>query len=141
MKTGSSDIIRNGEAVPLTGIPNVSFIDFREQLLQTCENGGRIAALFGQPNSADGVRLFAVLANDAKGQLELWSTEVADHYPALTPVCAQAHWFEREIAEQWGVRPEGHPWLKPIRFHRSCRGSGTGVPPVSFNKDISATKS
>ena len=51
----------------------------------------------------------------------MWSTEVADGYPALTPACAQAHWFEREIAEQWGVRPEGHPWLKPIRFHRSYR--------------------
>src|SRR5207245_2001966 len=31
----------------------------------------------------------------------------------------QAHWFEREIAEQWGLRPNGHPWLKPIRFHKS----------------------
>ena len=41
----------------------------------------------------------------------------------------QAHWFEREIAEQWGVRPEGHPWLKPIRFHKSYRGSGTGIRP------------
>jgi Ni,Fe-hydrogenase III large subunit len=25
--------------------------------------------------------------------------------------------FEREIAEQWSVVPEGHPWLKPVRFH------------------------
>ena len=89
--------------------------------LQVCEDGGRIAALFGQPAGTDSVRLFAVLANDADGQLALWSTEVAGHYPALTPACPQAHWFEREIAEQWGVRPEGHPWLKPIRFHHSYR--------------------
>src|SRR5207245_1202926 len=41
--------------------------------------------------------------------------------PALTLECPQAHWFEREIAEQWGIRPEGHPWLKPIRFHGSYR--------------------
>ena len=27
------------------------------------------------------------------------------------------HLFEREIAEQWGLRPEGHPWLKPVRRH------------------------
>ena len=46
---------------------------------------------------------------------------MARRYPALTPDCPQAHWFEREIAEQWGVAPEGHPWLKPIRFHRSYR--------------------
>ncbi len=102
---------------------------------------GRIAALFGQPNGADAVRLFAVLANDASGQLTLSSTEVDDRFLSLTPVCPQAHWFEREIAEQWGVQPEGHPWLKPIRFHRSYRNSGTGVPPVSFNKDNSASKS
>ena len=83
---------------------------------------------------------FAVLANDAEGQLTLFSTEVADSYPSLTPACAQAHWFEREIAEQWGVQPEGHPWLKPIRFHKSYRGSGTGVPPVSFDIHNFATK-
>src|SRR5262249_8855648 len=38
-------------------------------------------------------------------------------YPSLTSDCAQAHLFEREIAEQWGIIPEGHPWLKPVRFH------------------------
>ena len=37
----------------------------------------------------------------------------------MTPDCPQVHLFEREIAEQWGVVPEGHPWLKPVRFHRS----------------------
>ncbi len=52
------------------------------------------------------------------------STDVGDRYPALTPDCPQAHWFEREIAEQWGVAPDGHPWLKPVRFHaRPRRGS------------------
>jgi Ni,Fe-hydrogenase III large subunit len=31
------------------------------------------------------------------------------------------HLFEREIAEQWGAVPRGHPWLKPVRFVRSAR--------------------
>src|SRR5205085_1434161 len=26
------------------------------------------------------------------------------------------HHFEREIAEQYGIEPEEHPWLKPVRF-------------------------
>ena len=121
MKTGTTNPVRNGDMVALAEIPNLGLDDFREQVLQVCENNGRIAALFGQPAGADSVRLFAVLANDADGQLTLCSTEVADHYPALTPACAQAHWFEREIAEQWGVCPEGHPWLKPVRFHHSYR--------------------
>jgi Ni,Fe-hydrogenase III large subunit len=29
------------------------------------------------------------------------------------------HAFEREVAEQHGVRVAGHPWLKPIRFERA----------------------
>ena len=45
----------------------------------------------------------------------------SDRFPSLTPDCPQVHLFEREIAEQYGVRPEGHPWFKPVRFHRSYR--------------------
>ncbi|MGA9778137.1 MAG: NADH-quinone oxidoreductase subunit C [Limisphaerales bacterium] len=121
MKTSAANSIRNGDAVALAEIPGLDLDDFREQILQTCENNGRIMALFGQPAGANGVRLFVVLANDAEGQLTLGSTEVADRYPAMTPACPQAHWLEREIAEQWGIQPEGHPWLKPIRFHHSYR--------------------
>jgi Ni,Fe-hydrogenase III large subunit len=68
------------------------------------------------------VRLYAVLAHDMQGRIHVLATDVAAAaYPALTPDCPEAHWFEREIAEQWGVRPAGHPWLKPIRFHRAYR--------------------
>ena len=121
MKSAATHPARNGDAVPVTGIPDLNVTEFREQVLQTCENNGRIAALFGQPTGAEGVRLHAVLANDAEGQLTLCSTVLAEAYPALTADLPQAHGFEREIAEQWGIRPEGHPWLKPIRFHRSYR--------------------
>ncbi len=45
----------------------------------------------------------------------------SDRFPSLTPDCPQVHLFEREIAEQYGVCPEGHPWFKPVRFHASYR--------------------
>ena len=67
------------------------------------------------------VRLYAVLAHDEASVLSLLTTDVGESYQALTPDCPQAHWFEREIAEQFGLVPSGHPWLKPIRFHRSYR--------------------
>ena len=38
-------------------------------------------------------------------------------YQALTPHCAQGAAFERELAEQCGVTPVGHPGLKPLRRH------------------------
>jgi hypothetical protein len=40
----------------------------------------------------------------------------ATPYPAVTPDRPLAHYFEREIFESCGLRPEGHPWLKPVRF-------------------------
>jgi Ni,Fe-hydrogenase III large subunit len=45
----------------------------------------------------------------------------SDRFASLTPDCPQVHLFEREIAEQYGVCPEGHPWFKPVRFHASYR--------------------
>ncbi len=54
-----------------------------------------------------------------------------DSYEALTPECPQAHWFEREIAEDWAVTPHGHPWLKPIRFHAPYRQASHDSPPAA----------
>ena len=64
--------------------------------------GTRVAALFGRPCEPDAVQLIAVLANGLTGTLSVAATIVSDAYPALTPECPQAHWFEREIAEQGG---------------------------------------
>lgn len=108
--------VRNGEAVELSAVPRLSVAAFREAVVEGVTAGGRIAALFGCP-IATGVQLVAVLAHSDTGALSLGTADVGASYPALTPECPQAHWFEREVAEQFGVRPEGHPWLKPIRFH------------------------
>lgn len=109
-----------GQPVNIESIPDLSFPDFRRIVLSESEQGGRIAAFWGNPQGRT-VRLFLILAYDGEGRLELFSTAVKDAFRSLTPQLPQAHWFEREIAEQWGVRPEGHPWLKPIRFHSSYR--------------------
>ena len=62
------------------------------------------------------MRLLAGIADDGRGEIGLCSALVASSYPALTPDCPAAHYFEREILEQFGIEPEGHPWLKPVRF-------------------------
>ena len=117
----SSLAIHNGSAVSLSEIPRLGMADFREHVVASVGSGGRIAAFFAQPVAAARFRLFAVLAHGDSGTLSLCTADTSTSYPALTPACPQAHWFEREIAEQWGVRPEGHPWLKPIRFHAPYR--------------------
>ena len=64
----------------------------------------------------DAVRLVAVLAFDADSTLAVGrSTPFTGAFPSLTATHAQAHLFEREVWEQHGLTPEGHPWLKPVR--------------------------
>jgi Ni,Fe-hydrogenase III large subunit len=124
--------LRPNEPVRLREVPLITPDEFRDVVLTGVAEGGRLAAFFGRPFDRDAVQLIAVLAYGNTGGLSVTSTRVNAAYPALTPDCPQAHWFEREIAEQWSVRPEGHPWLKPIRFHASYR-PGHAVWPSKEN--------
>lgn len=103
-------------------VPCLSMSEFRRAVISGVSEGARISSFFGCPSCEGRVKLFAALAGDEEGKLYLLSTEEAgDSYPSITPECPQAQLFEREIAEQWGVVPEGHPWFKPVRFHHSYR--------------------
>jgi Ni,Fe-hydrogenase III large subunit len=125
--------LHNGRAAALADVPELAVEQFRGLIIDAVAAGGRLVALFGDPLSSGRLRLFAVLAHGSDGALSVCSAAVGARYPALTPDCPQAHWFEREIAEQCGVEPYGHPWLKPIRFHAPYRGAapwaqGDAVP-------------
>lgn len=137
MNSTAPIFVRNGESILLEKIPRLNPEDFREQILQATENGARIATFFGQPIKNGKILLFAGLASDAEGQLQILSSEVDEKFPSLTPSCPQANWFEREIAEQWSVRPENHPWLKPIRFHKSYRGGDSHNPQIGVTNFFS----
>ena len=114
-------VLPNAGIALRANLPSLAPAEFRDQIVREVACGARLAACFGHPLTQDQVQLVAVLAREGEGTLALWCTEVNQTYPALTAACPQAHWFEREIAEQWGVIPSGHPWLKPIRFHPSYR--------------------
>lgn len=122
-------LLNNGGCAPLTKVPGLSIQEFRNNILDGVQNGARLAALFGCPESSS-LRLLAVLAWKDTSKLSVVSTVVKDRYPALTPDCPQAHLFEREIAEQWSIEPTGHPWLKPVRFSPPHKWAGSGPVPT-----------
>ncbi len=123
--------VDNAAAVPLRDVPKVGVEELRTTLLDEIARGGRVSALFGAPRDADRLEIVAVVAQPAQHRLGLLSAVVADRYRSLTPDCPQLANFEREIAEQWGVRPEGHPWMKPLRQHASIRtGAAAAMPPT-----------
>lgn len=113
---------RNGRTVSRADVPDLPLADLRAEVIAAVARGERLMAFFGAEGSDGAVELWAVLAADREGTLRIATARVAgDSYPALTPECSEAHLFEREIAEEWAVVPEGHPWLKPVRFVRARR--------------------
>jgi Ni,Fe-hydrogenase III large subunit len=107
----------NTVPAPVEAVPLLHWDDFQTWLKAEVGTGSRVSAFFGKPEK-DGLRVYAILSRDAENTLAVSSARVAERYPALTPLLPQLHLFERELHEDFGVIPEGHPWLKPVRFNR-----------------------
>ena len=113
--TTSFSLLSNGASVPWSEVPESPANEFVAATSAELKRGGRLCAWFGVPEGA-ATRLVAVVAFDAENTLAVGRSEpIQDRYPSLTREHPQAHLFEREVCEQHGLRPEGHPWLKPVR--------------------------
>jgi Ni,Fe-hydrogenase III large subunit len=108
-------LVTNGSSLLWEDVPEQPAEDFVAGTGTVLDRGGRLCAWFGVPEGAEH-RLVAVAAFDADNTLAVGrSTPIATSYPALTSRHTQAHLFEREVWEQHGLLPEGHPWLRPVR--------------------------
>ncbi len=65
------------------------------------------------------LKFYCCIADDSDNSIYIFSHELNKDDPdlrSLTQICPQLHIFEREMHENSGVRFEGHPWLKPVRY-------------------------
>ena len=118
MSGGLHELARaqNAAVIAASDLPPLSLAELWAALVAGVRRGERVSALFGA-QFAEGVSLVAVLASDQDGAIRIGrSAPVTREFPSLTPELPCVHLFEREIYEQHGLRPEGHPWLKPVRF-------------------------
>jgi len=123
--------IKNLQAVALADIPRLSMDLFRSQIIAETRAGRRVVQFFGVPE-AQKVVVYAVLADDHRARLYIAATafDKEKKYPSLTPDVPALHLFERELFEQFGIEPEGHPWLKPVR--KGIAGINAAEKPYSF---------
>lgn len=113
---------RNGSALPLAKVPLSPFDELRGGVLSELAAGRRLVSFFGEPAEGAAAVLWAVVADDGAGTLAVGRARLEDdRFPSLTPAAPEAHLFEREMAEQLGLKPQGHPWLKPVRYRPSWR--------------------
>jgi Ni,Fe-hydrogenase III large subunit len=112
-------VIGNGGKMPLAELVTLSYEEFRTTLNSLLADGGKLVACFADQVENDRTRfgIYAVVAKNQKNTLAVLHTTTGGDFKSLTPLIPQLHLFEREIAEQFGIRIEGHPWFKPVRFH------------------------
>ena len=131
--------LANRRAVRLHDVPTTPIDALRSAIVRSVADGWRVVSLFGTAESGTSLRLVAVLADDTRGQLRAATAIVGERYPALASDCAQAALFERELAEQCGVVPEGHARLKPLRRHPpDHRPTAWAAPTSPFRRDAYA---
>ena len=122
-------LLGNGSSLPWADVPEWPVEEFARRTAAEIERGARLCAWFGVPEDG-GTRLVAVVAFDADNTLAAArSLPASGGYPSLTPAHPQAHLFEREVWEQHGVMPRGHPWLKPVRASAGSAPQARGILP------------
>lgn len=109
--------LKNLQTVARAEIPILPVDNFLAQVQAGVGAGHRVVQFFGTQETQERVTVYAVLANDPLSLLQVVGTvfDGMKKYPSLTPQVPALHLFERELFEEFGIEPEGHPWLKPVR--------------------------
>ena len=106
-------------------IPVITIEDLRADITgKVMTEEKRVIAFFGVPKG-DSTILYIILGDDTISRLFITSLlfdKNTKSYRSLTPDIPSLHLFERDFYEETGIVPEGHPWLKPVRYSKDHRG-------------------
>ena len=108
---------RNCKPVSIKSIPVIDILPMCDQIIRRVREGMRLISFFGTRQGGS-IVLYAVLADDENSRLSAAATDLGKRaaYPSLSAEIPSAWNFENEFYEEFGILPEGHPWLKPVRY-------------------------
>ncbi|GAB4234628.1 MAG: NADH-quinone oxidoreductase subunit C [Deltaproteobacteria bacterium] len=109
---------------------------FRSFLAETTGGKDRLLALFAEEPVPGRFLLHAVTGGSEPGAFRHACAETPPRsFRTFTDACPATHWFEREIYDLFGLLPEGHPEMNPLRFHEGwpkkffpLRSDGAAAP-------------
>jgi len=114
--------VKNGQPFSIGEVPVLEYEAIKQQAKAKLQGGCRISVFCALPDKNTERQMLLVLLNPAERSLDIAAFMAGREYPSLTCEIPAFHWFEREIYEQTGIVPVGHPWLKPIRFNGNGQG-------------------
>lgn len=118
--------IKNGQAIKTSDIEVLSYPAFYDSVLGLLNSETRhCLSYFAKPEGAY-VRLYAIIALDELGQIEVLASQVSpgEVLQSMTGERDELHAFERDIHEAVGLNFTGHPWLKPLRYPHDRKAGG-----------------
>lgn len=103
--------VKNNQSINKFEIPVVNF----EILKKNLESRKLRVVQFFVSIEEDKNKLYCVLADDNTAKLFAAASYLGESFQSITLSNPALHLFEREIYENFGITPTGHPWLKPVR--------------------------
>lgn len=113
--------IKNGQSVSLSEIPVLEYREFYAVVLRLLDaEDVHCVNYYAYPDN-DNLKFICCLADDSAQSVSLLSHILPSgkgpgELESLTRRVGALHIFERELWENFGVKFEGHPWMKPVRF-------------------------
>jgi len=92
----------------------VSNEEFFDQIREFSLAGYYPLCLFGSEDR----QIWCFMAKPRKVEMLCTAFPETGSYPSLTPMYPAFAMYERELYEEYGITPIGHPWLKGIRYPR-----------------------
>ncbi len=105
--------MKNGSAVKLRDIQEMTNHGLREYMISQLMRGRRISAWFIHRSV-----MYVVVANDNAKELEISKSTVEGPWQSLSNEYPAVSMFERELAEKTFLEVHGHPYLMPVRKPR-----------------------
>ncbi len=128
--------INRDSGVRIREIPLLSYADFFDDMSAMLSDADYHCVSYFAVPTKEFFILFALVARDSTGEV-LIASYIREHgdpspFPSLTAVHPSMRPFEGEITESHGIRFEGNPWDKPVRFPHSRADRGSDINNYPF---------
>ena len=113
--------VKNNQAIEIQSVPILNYTDFYTTVVDIIKSNDTFHCVnyYAYPQK-NNLQCIIAIADDETKNILLLSHIIENakkkKLESITQSIEAMHIFEREIAENFGIYFENHPWLKPIRY-------------------------
>lgn len=127
--------IVNNQTVKLSEVPILAFEILRTEIISNyTPKRLRCIGFFGIDESSENIRLFVSLSDDKNHTVYISSSllKKGSSYQSITKEIHAFHMYERDFYEEFGIVPQGHPWLKPVNYREDGFNNESAIKDYPF---------